>query len=625
MPRVYRRKLGAKRFKDYTEETLEKCLSEVLNGKISANKAAKKYNIPKGTLINKMHGRHIKKHGGQTVFMAAEETDFVEGLVTCANWGFPLNTLDLRLSAKSYLDRIGREARFRNNLPGGFCISISTWLSIFIICVFSGPDWAKSFLSRHRHILAERLANNIKRSRAAVDVDVLSSFFDELSRTLEGVKPEAIFNYDESNLSDDPGKKKLIFNRGVKYPDNVINFSKSAVTLMLCVSASGDMLPPYVVYKAANLWDSWREGGPRGAPCCAKKCCAKGTRYNRSNHGWFDAICFSDWFKSSFLPHAKLIEGKKVLLGDNLSSHFTKDVLKLCKENNIDFVCLPPNATHLCQPLDVSFFGPMKGYWKNILHDWKKSNPTTSSVEKSVFPRLLKKLFDELAPVASKNARSGFKACGIFPLCKEKLLDKIPKTTDTPKESGVGAIIVDYLKDQRNPNKRDSTIKRKKLNVVPGRSVAFEDSPEKIDDDDNNSLPSTSGILNVKRKICEESDESVSDDEIDKPNQFIFEDNIQEEPDNGDQQIQKDSWVVVEYQTKKTKKHFIGQIASIDSAEASVKFVKRSKNDRFLWPNVDDIDVISLSDIKKKICSNPIVCRRGQLLFDIDMTSFNFQ
>ncbi|KAJ8943860.1 hypothetical protein NQ314_009630 [Rhamnusium bicolor] len=154
--------------------------------------------------------------------MKGEEEDFVEGLIICAKWGFPLNTLDLRLSAKAYLDRIG------------------------------------------------------KSSRAAVDAEMLS-FFEELTKTLEGVKPEAIFNYDESNLSDDPGKKKLIFHRGVKYPYNVINFTKSAVTIILCISANGDILPPHVVYKAANLWDSWREGGPRGAPCCEKKCCTKGT------------------------------------------------------------------------------------------------------------------------------------------------------------------------------------------------------------------------------------------------------------------------------------------------------------------------------------------------------------
>lgn len=75
---------------------------------------------------------------------------------------------------------------------------------------------------------------------------------------------------------------------------------------------------------------------------------------------------------------------------------------------------------------------------------------------------------------------------------------------------------------------------------------------------------------------------------------------------------------------KKTIKHFVGQILSISSDEASVKFVKRSKNDIFIWPDVEDIDVISLSNVKK-ILGNPRVCRRGQLLFDIDLKTFNFQ
>lgn len=68
--------------------------------------------------MNKIHGRHIKEHGGQTVFTKTEEADFVERLITCAKWGFPLNTLDLRLSAKTYLDRIGKNSRFKNNFPG---------------------------------------------------------------------------------------------------------------------------------------------------------------------------------------------------------------------------------------------------------------------------------------------------------------------------------------------------------------------------------------------------------------------------------------------------------------------------------------------------------------------------
>lgn len=188
MPRKYKRKECAKHIKQYSEATLESCLTEVVNGKISANQASKKYGIPKGTLINKIHGRGIKKHGGQTVFSKTEEDEFVDGLLTCAKWGFPLNDLDLRLTAKAYLDRVGNDSRFKNNLPG--------------------TDWAKGFLARHKHRLSERMGNNIKRARAAVNVEMLTIFFNELSKTLEGISPESIFNYDESNLSDDPGKKR---------------------------------------------------------------------------------------------------------------------------------------------------------------------------------------------------------------------------------------------------------------------------------------------------------------------------------------------------------------------------------------------------------------------------------
>jgi len=41
------------------------------------------------------------------------------------------------------------------------------------------------------------------------------------------------------------------------------------------------------------------------------------------------------------------------LIGDNLSSHINVAVLELCQQHNVSFVALPPNSTHLTQPLDV--------------------------------------------------------------------------------------------------------------------------------------------------------------------------------------------------------------------------------------------------------------------------------
>jgi hypothetical protein len=86
---------------------------------------------------------------------------------------------------------------------------------------------------------------------------------------------------------------------------------KSAIAVVFCGSASGQLLPPYVVYKGQNCYEYWCDGG------------IKGTAYSSTPSGWFDRFTFSDWFQKIFLPAAKKLEGKKLLIGDNLSSHIS--------------------------------------------------------------------------------------------------------------------------------------------------------------------------------------------------------------------------------------------------------------------------------------------------------------
>ena len=90
---------------------------------------------------------------------------------------------------------------------------------------------------------------------------------------LEGVQPSNIRNYDETNLIHDLGNKRIITKRGMKYPERIINCMQTATSLMFCSSASGKILPPYVVYKAEAIRSTWTENGPPG------------TRYNRSKSG----------------------------------------------------------------------------------------------------------------------------------------------------------------------------------------------------------------------------------------------------------------------------------------------------------------------------------------------------
>lgn len=64
----------------------------------------------------------------------------------------------------------------------------------------------EGFLRRNKNV-KERLATNINRSRAHLKPEEMQKYFDELSITLKDVPPSNIFNYDETNVSDDTGKK----------------------------------------------------------------------------------------------------------------------------------------------------------------------------------------------------------------------------------------------------------------------------------------------------------------------------------------------------------------------------------------------------------------------------------
>lgn len=127
--------------------------------------------------------------------------------------------------------------------------------------------------------MAVNMCQNIKRSRAGVMPETINAYFDEICTAIKDVLPSNLVNYDDINLKDDPGKRKVITRRETKYPERVTNSSKRSTSVVFSVSAYGNILSPYVVYKAKHFYHSWKERGPENA------------RYNRTESGWFDAFC----------------------------------------------------------------------------------------------------------------------------------------------------------------------------------------------------------------------------------------------------------------------------------------------------------------------------------------------
>lgn len=195
----YQRKPRARRYSDYSVESLGAAIIAVRGG-MSSRQAEKQFGIPRKTILTKLKNIHMSPVGRPTALTELEERHFVDVLIASAEYGCPMTQLEFQMVIKSYLDNKGvAHSTFKENLPG--------------------TQWVENFLKRHKQLLTKRHCQNIKRKRAEKSDEEITNYFENLERNIKDIKPEFIVNYDESNLSDDPGSKKCIFARGTKYPE----------------------------------------------------------------------------------------------------------------------------------------------------------------------------------------------------------------------------------------------------------------------------------------------------------------------------------------------------------------------------------------------------------------------
>ena len=230
-------------------------------------------------------------------------------IVLMGEYNYPITKRHLKDMVKAYLDQHrSRVTMFKDNRPG--------------------RNWVRSFIKRHKDRVVIRTPTNIRRSRAAVSPDDVRKYFDNLEREIAGVPPRNLFNCDESCMRDDPGAEQCLFKKGVRYPEQVKDHSKTSFSVMFCCSADGDMLPPMTVYKSlsGNFYDTWATGAPLGSVFTANK------------SGWFNMQEFETFFEKVFL---KWLENRipkeeiKCLICDNLGAHLSQNVMEKCREHNI--------------------------------------------------------------------------------------------------------------------------------------------------------------------------------------------------------------------------------------------------------------------------------------------------
>lgn len=442
------RRYGTK--SNYTTEHLQEAIDKIKSGQMGQREAAKQYNIPRSTLKNKLAGRYNKAVGHPTTLTLEEEEIVANHIIAVSQQGIPVSLQDVRIILKSYLDSTGRKIKmFKDNKPG--------W------------EWGKLFLERHPNI-KQTFAANISRKRAQVGMEQINSFFDYIEQELVNVPAENIFNFDESGFHDQPKKTKVLFRRSCRHPEVVRNSTKSCFTVMFCGSAAGELLPPYIIFKGTHKWTDWMF---KALP---------GSRMNVSKSGWIDTPIFDDWFQNQLLPVLRKKTGKKIVIGDNLSSHLSIKTLKLCEENNVKFICLIPNSTHLLQPLDVAFFSPLKTAWRSVLLEWRMSSQGIKciSLPNNRFAQLLSETLTQLKERISGNLIAGFRATGLFPLSREHVLLKLPDYTRPNNldniQDALGKEFQTFLQSIRSSDlSAPQRMRKYQLPVLPGKSVSAEE------------------------------------------------------------------------------------------------------------------------------------------------------
>ncbi|KAJ8939921.1 hypothetical protein NQ314_010945 [Rhamnusium bicolor] len=86
-------KQSEKTFFQYTEETLQRALFEIIQGNLSINKASQAFNVPKTTIIDTMKGRsseYNRKTGPESILGQEVENKLKEWVLNIAKCGFPL-------------------------------------------------------------------------------------------------------------------------------------------------------------------------------------------------------------------------------------------------------------------------------------------------------------------------------------------------------------------------------------------------------------------------------------------------------------------------------------------------------------------------------------------------------
>lgn len=466
--------------KDYTPQQMGWAIEAVKKG-FKISEAAKKFNVPRITLYNKVTGKSpIECSMGPRTILSKEEEYILEiWIKEMLDKHIPVTKEDLMDSVKRIIVDKNQETPFKDNRPG--------------------KKWYSSFLKRHPTI-AERVAQNLCTARDNVTQEDIEKWFLEVENDLKDrglleilKHPERVFNTDESAFFLNPKAGHVLARKGDKNVYTSSGDDKENLTVLVTGNAAGELAPTLVVFNYARI------------PSLVSETFPDEWAIGRSESGWMCSGTFYEYITNVFHPWLtkKNIEKPIIFFLDGHKSHLTLHLSNFCSDNGIEVIALNPNSTHILQPMDLAVFRPLKSSWREAVKNWKMQH-LGQLLKKQHFAPLLKTAMEKISAETVKN---GFRAGGLFPFG--------PEYVDMTKIKSQNRQKISESKDQNDflkalENKIEALLSKDKLKL-------FKDLYYKTRSELENLLPNEDISLyliwaNIKQTdvVNEESSISVS-------------------------------------------------------------------------------------------------------------------
>lgn len=321
------------------------------------------------------------------VFSSEQEKELTDYVQDMESRLFGLTTTELRRLAYQLAQRNGLQHNFNNNDQ------------------IAGLDWLKGFLRRHQNLsLRTPEATSAARAMGFNEVSV-GKFFDLLTKVMEefNFRPTRIYNVDETGLTTVPkSQSKIIAMKRRRQVGTLTSGERGQlITAVLCMSAAGHYVPPFLIFPRVRMKDELLDGTPAE------------TAYSCHISGWMQTHIFIEWMHH-FIKHVKPSKDDPILL--LLDGHVTHtknlDLIDLAREHGVILLCFPPHCTHRLQPLDVSFMAPLSTFYSQEVKAWLRANPGRIVTQYQV-GRLFGQAYARAATI--QTAVSGFSKTGIYP------------------------------------------------------------------------------------------------------------------------------------------------------------------------------------------------------------------